>query len=72
MIQHSRHLLKINGVFVSSIKITEDNHPYFLDNKFGWLPLDDKLLIEVCHIEDPEKKWEQIPYGRLLNLPKLS
>jgi hypothetical protein len=72
MVQHSKHLLKINGVFVSSIKISEDSTPYFLDNQFGWLVLDNTLDIEVCHIQDPEKLWKRINVEILLNLPKLS
>lgn len=68
MIQHTKHLLKINGVFISSLKITENGDPYFLDNTFGWLPLDDTLNIEVCHIQDPTKSWYPMDAKTLLTL----
>jgi len=67
MMQYSKHLLKINGVFVTNLKISKDGTPWFLDFEYGWLQLDDSLQIEVARI-DAVNYWNEVDVKTLLSL----
>lgn len=77
MIQNTKHLLKVNGTLVSSLRLgsftdPDDRNTYFLDNTFGWLILDDRLVIEVCYLLDPKREWKKIDVETLLTLSEKS
>lgn len=68
MLSTSQHLLKINGIYVSSIRMHENGNYYFLDNQFGWLELDNKVDISMLNITEIDGKWIKASVGDLLTV----
>ena len=57
ILQNTRHLFKINGIYISSAQFFMKNDKTlgirFLDPEYGWLILDDGYSIQICDIEKP-------------------